>query len=453
MTTYLGWTGIMRLGLVQSCLGAIVILMTSTFNRVMVVELNLAAAIPGFLVGLHYAVQMSRPRWGYGADTGGRRTAWITAGMTALAAGAVAAAAGASLVQDNLAAGLAICILAFTLIGAGVGASGTNLLALLAIRTAPAHKAAAAAIVWIMMIAGFIITAGIAGALLKPFTFDRLIYVTAGTGLICILLTSLCLIGLDRVPAGTSGPDEAREEAGRRGTDFRHALAEIWDETQARRFTVFVFVSMLAYSAQDLILEPFAGLVHGYSAGASTQLSGIQNAGTLTGMIVVALAGTIAGKARPAWMQAATIAGCLASGASLMSLSAGAAIFGPAWPLVANVFALGLSNGIFAVSAIGSMMVLASSGRSSREGTRMGLWGAAQALAFALGGLAGAVGLDLARLVFADVSAAFAVVFGLEGLVFMAAAWLAARIDAPAHDISRIPVLPAGSFRLSEGEP
>ena len=86
-----GWLGIIRLGLVQTSLGAIVILMTSTLNRVMVVELGLAAAIPGLLVGWHYAVQMSRPRWGYGADAGGRRAPWILGGVAVLAAGAISA--------------------------------------------------------------------------------------------------------------------------------------------------------------------------------------------------------------------------------------------------------------------------------------------------------------------------------------------------------------------------
>ena len=36
-------------------------------------------------------------------------------------------------------------------------------------------------------------------------------------------------------------------------------LSEIWNEDLARNFTIFVFFSMLAYSAQDLILEPYAG--------------------------------------------------------------------------------------------------------------------------------------------------------------------------------------------------
>ncbi len=62
--TGLGWLGIARLGLVQSSLGAIVVLTTSTINRVMIVELSLLAVIPGLLVAWHYALQVLRPRWG-----------------------------------------------------------------------------------------------------------------------------------------------------------------------------------------------------------------------------------------------------------------------------------------------------------------------------------------------------------------------------------------------------
>ena len=58
-------------------LGAVVVLTTSTLNRVMVVELALPALLPGLLVALHYAVQISRPRMGFGSDVGARRTPWI----------------------------------------------------------------------------------------------------------------------------------------------------------------------------------------------------------------------------------------------------------------------------------------------------------------------------------------------------------------------------------------
>ena len=68
-------------------------------------------------------------------------------------------------------------------------------------------------------------------------------------------------------------------------------LSEVWTERDARRFTVFVFVSMIAYSMQDLILEPFAGVRFGLTPGETTRLSGLQHAGTLAGLLLGALAG------------------------------------------------------------------------------------------------------------------------------------------------------------------
>jgi len=52
----LSWVQIFRMGLVQMALGAIVVLTTSTLNRLMVVELALPAVLPGLLVGLHYGI-------------------------------------------------------------------------------------------------------------------------------------------------------------------------------------------------------------------------------------------------------------------------------------------------------------------------------------------------------------------------------------------------------------
>ena len=74
------------------------------------------------------------------------------------------------------------------------------------------------------------------------------------------------------------------------------------------------------------------------------------------------------------------------------------------------------------------MMRLAGEGRRSREGVRMGLWGAAQAIAFGVGGLAGAAASDLARLVISSTGAAYALVFGIEAVLFIVSARLASQI-------------------------
>lgn len=444
----LGWFGIIRLGLVQTSLGAIVILMTSTLNRVMVVELGLAAAIPGLLVGWHYAVQMSRPRWGYGADAGGRHAPWIIGGIAALGAGAITATFAASLMTASFGFGLLLSVLAYAMIGIGVGAAGTNLLALLAIRTPPSRKAAAAAIVWIMMIVGFILTAGIGGSFLKPFTFERLILVTMVVSAIALGVSSLAIWGLEPVRKPAAAPARSLDVKDQNKA-FMDALRETWSDPQARLFTVFVFVSMLAYSAQDLILEPFAGLVHGYDAGASTQLAGMQNMGTLSGMILTAVIGTSIGKSRAGFMRAWTVGGCIASAAVLIVLALGTNAAGANWPLVPNVIALGVANGAFAVAAIGSMMTLASAGPPNREGTRMGLWGASQAIAFGLGGLLGAVAVDIARLAFQNAASAFVLVFAVEGVIFLVAAAIAVRVGRSQADNLRLPAIPTTEFRTA----
>ena len=188
-------------------------------------------------------------------------------------------------------------------------------------------------------------------------------------------------------------------------------------------FTIFVFLSMTAYFMQELILEPYAGLVFGFTPGESTTLSGIQNGGVFLGMLTVGIAATAL---RFGSLRNWVIGGCLGSAASLCVI---AILGGYAFPqtLLPAVFALGFFNGTFAVAAIGSMMALAGEGREKREGTRMGLWGAAQAIAAGFGGLTGAAAADIMRTFTFD-APAFGVVFVIEAGLFLCAAAMALRI-------------------------
>lgn len=434
-----GWGSITRVGLVQAALGAVVVMTTSTLNRVMVVEHALPALLPGVLVALHYLVQMARPRMGFGSDVGGRRTPWIIGGMAVLGLGGVVAALATAWMGTDRSAGIALALLGYALVGLGVSASGTSLLVMLAKRVPHGRRAGAATLVWMMMIAGFALTAGLAGHWLDPYSPARLVSVTSVVCLFAFVLTLAAVRGLES-PAIAPGKQPAHRPFGEplAKPRFREALREVWAEPVARRFTVFVFVSMFAFSAQDLILEPFAGTVFGYSPGASTQLSGVQNGGVLLGMLLVAFAGAAGARLshHRVWrhvgsLRGWTIGGCMASGAALAALSL-AGMHGEGAPLKTIVFALGVSNGAFSIGAIGSMMRLANEGRQQREGVRMGLWGAAQAIAFGLGGLVGTGASDLARSLIASPGEAYALVFALEGGVFLIAALLAWRISAPA---------------------
>lgn len=420
--TGLTWLAIFRLGLVQAALGSIVVLTTSTLNRVLVVEVGLAAVIPGILVGLHYAVQLGRPLWGHASDGGNRRSLWIIGGVALLALSGTLASATPALFEANFSVGFCVAALAFILIGFGIGAAGTSLLALLASRTAPERRPGAATLVWMMMIAGIIATAIISGINLDPYSHVRLVTVTAIAGTIALAITTLAVWGVE---ARNAPIRHKHGEAS--NVPFRAALADTWQDPHARLFTIFVFMSMLAYSTQDLILEPFGGLLFGMTPGETTKLAGSQHGGVLLGMAIVGICGSLFAKRKPGILKFFTITGCLGSAVALGSLSLAASI-APDWPLEANVFALGFANGMFAVAAIGTMMTLAGAGRKSREGTRMGVWGAAQAIAFGLGGFAGTVAIDITRAMTGDVALSFAIVFIGEAALFVISAMIATRI-------------------------
>ena len=400
-----------------------------TLNRIMVVEYAMPAVLPAAFVAWNYVVQLSRPRWGYGSDVGGHRTPWIIGGMGLLAVGAMMATDATTLMAGSPVLGGVLAVVAFTLVGLGVGAAGTSLLALLAVRVAPERRPAAAAITWIMMIFGFIVYAGVSGALLQPFSNQRLAVMASGVAGVCFLVTALAVRGAERATGEDAGERPA-PEAGPRPT-FAAVLAEIWRDATARRFTIFVFVSMLAYSAQELILEPYAGLVFGMTPAQSAQLTGFEKGGALLGMILVGALGARFGDRRASWMRTWTVAGCIGSALALAGLSA-ASVVGLGWPLAPTVFILGLANGVFAVAAIGSMMGLAGAGGGDRSGSRMGVWGGAQAGAFAVGGFLGATGVQALRGMLHQTGPAFVAVFGVEALVFLISAVLAARLDSGA---------------------
>jgi BCD family chlorophyll transporter-like MFS transporter len=261
-----------------------------------------------------------------------------------------------------------------------------------------------------------------------------------------MVLTLVGVLGIEpREAAVVANPSSQRMPS--RAGSFRDAFMEVWAEPKARRFAIFVFVSMLAYSAQDLILEPFAGGVLGLTPGETTKLSGLQHGGTLAGMALVPIIGALFPRSRGN-LQIWTIGGCLASAAALLCLAA-AAVVGPSWPLRQTVFMLGVTNGAYAVAAIGSMMALVSAGGEKREGVRMGLWGAAQAFAFGIGGFLGTLASDVARYLLASPGLSYAVVFASEAGLFVVSALMAVwvhRAQGRADTSATLAILPANAI-------
>ncbi|WP_296418314.1 PucC family protein [Pseudooctadecabacter sp.] len=401
-----GWPTIARLCLVNMAIGGLAALPVNLFNRLMTVELSLPALLPGLLVALHYGVQLTRPVWGHRSDARGGRTPLILGGIVVTALAIVTAAYAILVASTAPGMALLLWIGAYAALGLGIGAAGTSFLALLATTTTGRGKGGAATTAWLFLIAGAIIASIGTGIALDPYSPERLVAVVAVVAAIAVLLCILATLGVER----KLGPAPAPEH-----TALGPALRATWADPAARRFTGFVFLSIFAFYLSELIFEPFAGHVHGLSPEASTKLSGGKDGAALLGMILAGVLSSL----RIGTLRMWAVAGCLISAAGLLAL-------GAQMSLIASSVTLGLGNGLFVVGAVGSMMVL-SSEREGSTGVRMGVFGAAQAIAAGLAGLIATGMLDLIRLILPDTTA-YATVFTLEAALFCAAAFVALRI-------------------------
>ncbi len=420
MSAVLAWFSIVRMGLVQASMGAMTVIPLTTLPRVMQNELGFLALAAGVLVGWYYASQVSRVVVGYASDALGRRTPFIVLGLLILGLSSVAASWSITLMAENRLLGFAAGFAAYTGVGIGVACSGTSILALVATSIDPRRRAPAATIIWLLMIFGIALAATLGGKAMTPFSFARLIEISVWVVAIAFGGGLLMLIGLER----RGGERPAREKFG--AGNVMAAVRTIWAEPATRTFTIFVFVSMVAYNMQELVLETYLGSAFGYDAGKSTTISGYHRGAIALGLVASAVLGRILMGA-PRALVGMTVGGCLLSGAGLAGLALGA-LMPQGWPIVANVALFGFANGVFAGGAVASMFGLSGMGVEQREGTRLGAFGLAQASGFAVGLFLGAALLDVVSAI-AGAMPGFAAVFTVEGLLFVAAGLMALRIS------------------------
>ena len=433
----MNWFSIFRLGLVQLCIGSSVVIPLSTLNRLMKVELALPATIAGFLIALHYAVQLTRVNWGHLSDKSRNRSQWIVLGMLILGIGGILASASIPLIESRFSYGIMLALFSYSLIGFGVGAAGTPLLALLATYSSKSQKGFAASITFLMMILGLAITGITVGVILDPYSHQKLIKITSSLAIITNIISFLSLRNLERSLQNSSNSLTANTINS--NVPILEGIKKVWMERDARLFTIFIFISMGAFSMQDPILEPFAGEVFGFTVGESTKLDGFHKIGTLIGIISIVLClskfkigiGSLSiikderlGSER-LWL----ITGCLFSALSLFIISLLAITFAGSSALNSVVFFFGISNGIFTAGVLGTMLHLASRGSGdNKEGTRMGIWGAAQAYATMIAVFFSTVLVDILGLIMTSLPSVYGIVFLTAACFFIASAYLGSLI-------------------------
>ncbi len=379
---------LLRLSLFQVSVGMALVLLVGTLNRVMIVELGVPTSLVAVMLGMPLLFAPFRALVGFRSDhhrsqLGWRRVPYIWMG-TLLQFGGFAIMPFALLVlagwgesqQAPVWVGHLATAVAFLLVGAGVHTTQTAGLALATDLTTPDKQANVVGFMYVMMLVGMVGSALLFGDLLTDFSPGRLIQVVQAAAIITLVLNTVAM-----------WKQESRSRQRKPGQGVDPSFGQAWqlftcDAEAVRRLWV-VGLGTLAFTMEDVLLEPYGGEILHLSVASTTQLSATLAMGSLVGF--------------------ATASRLLSRGADPFRMAALGCVFGlPAFVLVVlaswsptpalwfslGTFLIGLGAGLFGHGTLTATMNRA---RTGQAGLAMGAWGAAQAtaagLAMALGGI------------------------------------------------------------------
>ena len=416
---------LLRLSLFQASAGMTAVLLTGTLNRVMIVEMGVAAWLVSAMVALPLVFAPLRALIGHRSDThvsalGWRRVPYIWFG-TLMQFGGLAIMPFALLVlSDQMVgpqiAGPLVAALAFLLVGAGMHTAQTAGLALASDIAPSETRPRVVALLYVMLLLGMVAAALIFGGALADYSAKRLIQVIQGAAVLAMALNVIALWKQEPRNRVVTAPDRPRRTFGEAWAAFRV-------DRRSGRLLVAVGLGTVGFSMQDILLEPYGGEILGLGVGATTFLTALLAGGTLIGFAIAAQALT-----RGFDTHRLAALGALAGVCAFAAVILSSPLASPLMFRIGTVL-IGFGGGLFAVGTLTAAMDLAD---TSENGLALGAWGAVNATAAGIGlalggalrdgfgGLAesGALGAGLMT-----ASAGYSFVYHLEiGLLFAAMA-------------------------------
>jgi len=369
---------LLRLSLFQISVGMASVMLLGTLNRVMIVELGVAATIVAMMIAIPVLVAPFRALLGFRSDTyrsaiGWKRIPYLWFGSMWQFGGLAIMPMGLLLLSGDQAAGPSWAgevgaALAFLLTGLGMHMTQTAGLALAADRATEETRPQVVALLYVMFLIGMGVSAIIIGTLLRDFSALRLVQVVQGTAVVTIVLNVIALWKQEKVNPMTRSEREAPKP------QFRDAWSDFTANSDVTRLLVVVFLGTLAFNMQDVLLEPYGGEILGLSVSATTLLTAMWALGALIGFGLAA-----------SWLKTAINPHRMAARGVLIGLVAFSCVIFAA-PMnsgllfFAGAFGIGIGGGLFAVSTLTSAMSLDTHGNAGK-GLALGAWGAAQATA------------------------------------------------------------------------
>ena len=414
---------LLRLSLFQVSVGMALVLLVGTLNRVMIVELGVPASLVATMISLPVLFAPFRALVGFRSDNhrsalGWRRVPYIWQG-TMIQFGGLAIMPFALLVlsgggnanQWPAWIGHAGAGLAFLLVGAGLHTTQTAGLALATDLAPTASQPKVVGLMYVMQLLGMIVSALVFGAALADFSPGRLVQFIQGAAVTTIALNLVALWKQET-------RNRARTAPNRPQPTFRESWGSFSAGDNAVRRLVAVGLGTMAFSMQDVLLEPYGGQVLNMTVGATTQLTATLAVGGLVGF---GLASRVLGRGADPYRMAAQ--GAMVGVPAFLAIILAAPLdtqmlFG------LGVLLVGFGGGLFAHGTLTAAMHLAP---ENQIGLALGAWGAVQATAAGIGVTLGAIVRDvvvgmgwLAVPGLGGPAAGFTVVYALEVALLLA---------------------------------
>ncbi len=417
---------LLRLSLFQVSVGMATVMLLGTLNRVMIVELSVPAMLVAVMIAIPVLVAPFRALLGFRSDThrsaiGWKRIPFMWFG-TLWQFGGLAIMPMCLLVLggDNYYnvpfAGEVLAALAFLMTGLGLHMTQTAGLALASDRATEETRPRVVALLYVMFLIGAGVSAIIIGWLLKDFGNVKLIQVVQGTAVATLVLNLIALWKQESVRP------MSREERAAPRPSFRDAWDDFASGGDAGRLLVVVFIGTLAFTMQDVLLEPYGGEILGLSVSATTFLTAMWAAGALIGFGFAAK--WLANGINPYRMGArGLLVGVIAFSAVIFAAPMNSSVV-----FFIGAGLIGLGGGLFSVATLTAAMTMPVQGIAGR-GLALGAWGAAQATAAGVGVALGGTIRDVVnsqvlsgtwQADFVGPSLGYSVVYHIEiGLIFV----------------------------------
>ncbi len=400
-TPDLPFTRLLRLSLFQVSVGMALVLLVGTLNRVMIVELDVAASLVGIMVALPVLFAPLRALIGYRSDVhqsalGWRRTPFIWKGSLYQFGGfaimpfalLVLAGKGESGTLP-LWIGHSAAALAFLLVGAGLHTVQTAGLALATDLTPKESHPRVVGMMYVMLLLGMAVSALVFGAALNNFTPGRLVQVVQSAAVLTMILNITAMWKQEiRIPR------ELRF-APQREPDFMEAWTTFSKQTGRSVYLQLTLVGLgtLAFGMADILLEPFGGEVLSLPVASTTRLTAWFAGGGLLGFVTATMA--ISRGFDP--IQIARN-GALLGIIGFVAVIAAAPLQQPLLFLAGNVL-IGFCAALFSHGTLTATMIQAP---AEQTGMALGAWGAVQATAAGIAMALSGIGRDIVTWVLSE---------------------------------------------------